>query len=80
MNFINQQTEQALKSRGVKVVSFDKGVSHTGFTRSMDRAQRKLDKMGRYGSRRVKVAVRRNGSMSPVDAVSAVRAARQKRG
>lgn len=37
-------------------------------------AQRKLQRMSRYGSHRVKVEVRRNGSMSPVEALKTVRA------
>lgn len=77
MNFTQQQTEKAIKARGGKVVSFDKDVSPVAFTRAMDRAQRQLVRMHRYGSRRVKVAVRRNGGLSPVDAVAAVRAALQ---
>ncbi|MFM0198049.1 hypothetical protein [Paraburkholderia strydomiana] len=77
MNFTQQQTEKAIKARGGKVVSFDKDVSPVAFSRAMDRAQRQLARMHRYGSRRVKVAVRRNGGLSPVDAVAAVRAALQ---
>ncbi|WP_430233486.1 hypothetical protein [Paraburkholderia tropica] len=79
MNFIQQRAVQAIKDRGAKVPSFDKDVSHTPFIIAIDRAQRKLSRMSRYGSRRVKVAVRRNGSVSPVDAVSTVRAALQRR-
>ncbi|MBU9172928.1 hypothetical protein [Burkholderia gladioli] len=77
MNFTQQQTEKVIKARGGKVVSFDKDVSPVAFTHAMDRAQRQLAKMHRYGSRRVKVAVRRNGGLSLVDAVAAVRAALQ---
>lgn len=79
VNFIQQRAVQAIKDRGAKVLSFDKDVSHTPFIIAIDRAQRKLSRMSRYGSRRVKVAVRRNGSVSPVDAVSTVRAAALKR-
>lgn len=75
MNFTQQQTEKAIEARGGKVLSFDKGVSPVAFTGAMDRAQRQLARMHRYGSRRVKVAVRRYGALSPVDAVAAVRAA-----
>lgn len=38
------------------------------------RAQRQLRKLIRYGSHRAKVTVRRAGSMSPKDAINAVRA------
>ena len=42
------------------------------------RAQRSLAKLRRYGSHRAKVALRRAGSMSPKDALKAVRAELQK--
>lgn len=75
MNFTQLQTEKAIEARGGKVVSFDKDMSSNGFVRAMDRAQKQLDRMRRYGSRRVKVAVRRNGGLSPVDTLAVVRAA-----
>lgn len=79
VNFIQQRAVQAIKDRRAKVLSLDKDVSHTPFIIAIDRAQRKLSRMSRYGSRRVKVAVRRNGSVSPVDAVSTVRTTALKR-
>lgn len=39
-----------MRDCGGKVVSFDKGVSHSGFTRSMDRAQKKPMKRSLYAT------------------------------
>jgi ABC-type sugar transport system substrate-binding protein len=78
MTIIQKPALQAIKDTGGKVITFDKDVSHTRFVPTILSAQRKLARMGRFGSRRVKVAVRRNGSASPVDALAAVRAASRK--
>jgi hypothetical protein len=77
MSFIHQQTGHAIKARGIKVVSFDKDVSSSGFMHAIDHAQRQLARKCRYGSRRVKVAVRQARRRAPIEAVAAVRAARQ---
>lgn len=73
MNFIQQQAIQAVKDRGGKAFTFDHGWSMRPVIER--HAQAKLDRMRRHGSRKVKVAVRRAGSLIPTTALAAVRAA-----
>ncbi len=77
MNLIQQKMIQDFKDRGGKVVVFDRGASTAPMIHAMtiDRAERQLARMRRHGSRKVKVAVRRFGSLPPQEAVSAIRSA-----
>ncbi|WP_350357278.1 hypothetical protein [Paraburkholderia fungorum] len=61
-----------IEARGGKVFIFDKGTSIAPILSA--HAQKKLTRVRRYGSRKVKVAVRRNGSRSPMSALAVIRA------
>lgn len=63
--------------RGTKVFVFDKGESVGGFMRKIARLERKISRLRRYGSRWVKVQVKRNGHLPLEDVITAVKLARR---
>lgn len=78
MNILQQILTREIEARGGRVFSFDVGASYLPILER--HAQKKLDRMRRHGSRKVKVAIRRAGSMTPMQAFAAVRSAvRQER-
>jgi hypothetical protein len=71
--FVSQYVvSRRITARGGKVFSFDKGASIVPILNA--HAKRKLERMQRYGSREVKVAVRRDGWRAPMSALATVRA------
>lgn len=73
--FTQQETKRQIEARGGKVFAVDQGKSMKAASES--HAQQKLERMRRHGSRKVKVAVRRTGTLDPSAAVAAVRIATQ---
>jgi len=71
--FMQTLVTREIEARGGKVFAFDKGQSMRLIFE--ERAQVKLQRMRRHGSRKVKVAVRRAGSLLPTAALAAVHAA-----
>ena len=71
MTVIQKVMAQKIRARGGKVFTFDKG--HSMVLIFEHRALRQLERMRRHGSRKVKVAVRRAGSLLPTAAVATVR-------
>ncbi|MBB5547387.1 hypothetical protein [Paraburkholderia fungorum] len=70
---LQQIAARQIEGRRGKVFAFDKGVSMLPILNQ--HAQKKLERMRRYGSRKVKVTIRRNGWRMPVSALAAVRSA-----
>lgn len=71
MNWLHQHMTDLITSRGGKVFVFDKGPS---MLRVLNQhAQRKLERMRRFGSHRVKVAIRRDVHITPVETLTAIR-------
>lgn len=62
--------------QGTKVVVFDKGESVGGFVRKIARLEKKVSRLRRYGSRWVKVLVKRNGHLPLEGLITAVKQAR----
>ena len=71
--FIQAEVKRKIATQGGKVFAMDKG--HSMGLVAETRAQKKLMRMRRYGSRKVKVAVRRAGALVPSAALTTVRAA-----
>jgi hypothetical protein len=71
--FIQAEVKRKMGAQGGKVFAIDKGHS-MGLVAEI-RAQKKLVRMRRYGSRKVKVAVRRAVALVPSAALTTVRAA-----
>lgn len=70
MNVLQQIAARKIEARGGTVFSFDKSASLAPILSVY--AQKKLERMRRYGSRKVKVAVRRNRWRSPVSVLTVV--------
>lgn len=73
MNILQRTLTREIEARGGRVFSFDIGASYLPILEN--HAQKKLDRMRRHGSRKIKVAIRRAGAMTPTQAVAAVRIA-----
>ncbi|MBR8172874.1 hypothetical protein KDX27_34675 [Burkholderia cenocepacia] len=73
MNILQQTLTREIEARGGRVFSFDVGASY--LTILEQHARKKLEHMRRHGSHKVKVAIRRAGAMTPLQAIAAVRSA-----
>ncbi|MBB4517295.1 hypothetical protein [Paraburkholderia fungorum] len=73
MNILQQVLIRDIEARGGRVFTFDVGTSSLPILQQ--HAQRKLERMRRYGSRKVKVTIRRSGAMTPIQALAEVRIA-----
>lgn len=73
MNILQKALIRDIEARGGRVFTFDVGTS--SLTIMQQHAQRRLERMRRYGSRKVKVTIRRSGAMTPIQALGEVRLA-----
>lgn len=73
MNILQHALVRDIEARGGRVFTFDVGCSSLPILQQ--HAQRKLERLRRYGSRKVKVSIRRSGAMTPIQAIAEVRIA-----
>lgn len=73
MNILQKALIRDIEARGGRVFTFDVGTS--SLTIMQQQAQRRLERMRRYGSRKVKVTILRSGAMTPIQALREVRLA-----